>query len=181
MTLINCLHPRVQILDLGEYIPRPKPLPFEPTLRGEYPKTKALTITIILFETFANSFICPLFWSNHFFSLVFGKGWGVWKGFTSLIAADIFTSISFFELGYRMAMVTYLHMKIVLHVSFLLLQLFLECLEWYLEMLASWMTTKIHFENFQILHNNALTSCVVETRMEAFALAYLAFFQSAKL
>jgi hypothetical protein len=74
-------------------------------------------------------------------------------------------------------MVTYQHMKIALLVSSLLLQLFLGCLEWYLEMLALWMTMKVHSERCQILHNNALIFCAVETRMEAFALAYLAFFQ----
>lgn len=94
-----------------------------------------------------------------------------------LVATKVFNSILFFKLSFRMTMVIYQHMKIVLLVSFLLLQGFPGCLEWYLEILALWMTMKIHFESCQILHISALISCAVETRMEAFALAYSEFFQ----
>lgn len=68
-------------------------------------------------------------------------------------------------------------MKTVPPASSLLLQEFLECLVWYLEIQVSWMIVKIHLESFLILHINVSTSYAVETKMEAFALAYLAFSQ----
>lgn len=64
--------------------------------------------------------------------------------------------------------------KIGLLDSFLLHQEFLGCQEWLVEMLAFWMV-KIPFKSYQILHTNVSTSFAAETKMEVFALVYLAF------
>lgn len=78
------------------------------------------------------------------------------------------------KLSFRMTVVTWQSMKIEPLVSSLLLQEFLGCLDWYLEIVASWRTVKIHFRSWQILLIGVSISYAVEIKMEIFVLLYLA-------
>jgi len=73
-----------------------------------------------------------------------------------------------------MTMVTLPNMKIEPLVSFLPLQEFLRCLDWYWGIMASWMIVKIHFRSCQILLTNDSTSYAVRIKMETFLWVYLA-------
>jgi len=74
----------------------------------------------------------------------------------------------------RMTMLILPSMKIEPLVSFLLLQEFLGCLDWYLVIMGSWMIVKIHFRSCQILLTNDSTSYAVQIKREIFVLVYLA-------
>lgn len=102
-----------------------------------------------------------------------GKGW--WGFIERQIYALIL--IYFSTIDFRMRMAATQYMKTELLVSFHLLQEFHECLDWYLEILVSWMIVKIHFKSCQILHINVLISSAVEIKMDSFALVYLGSFQ----
>lgn len=80
-----------------------------------------------------------------------------------------------------MILVTSPHMKTGLLVSSLLLQEVLRCLGWCLEILASQMIVKILSGSYQIRRTNVLAFCVVGTKMEAYALIFLEYFQLEKL
>lgn len=103
----------------------------------------------------------------------------MWRGCVLLTLTGCTYLFSFYcsdfpSLSYRMTMVTLQSTKIEPPVSFLPLQKFLECQDWYLGIMASWMMVKIHFRSCQILLTNDSTSYVVETKMGIYVLVYLA-------
>lgn len=101
--------------------------------------------------------------------------------FTSFDGKFISFPFPFLIFVVRMILVTSQHMKTALLVSSLLLQEFLRCLGWCLEILASRMIVKIHSGSWQIRRTNVLAFCAVETKMEAYALIFLEYFQLGKL
>lgn len=78
---------------------------------------------------------------------------------------------------HRERLIVLLFMKIGLVVSSLLLQGFLGCLVWVLEMLVSVMILKIHFTRYWLLQVNISACCLVGIKTAAFASVFLEFFQ----
>lgn len=133
-----------------------------------------LLILMVYSHSPASFLLCMLVCFLLFFFFWFCEGDGLHHIDWMHLLCFSFFYFNLSSLSYRMTMVTLQSMKTEPPVSFLLLQKFLGCLDWYLGIMASWMIVKIHFRSCQILLTNSSTSYVVETKMGIFVLVYLA-------